>query len=126
VKYARRMCATEGYATVKNGVTLHVLRSSFPGMLSVTLRSKSNHKPGNGNVQIHLCIVKISKFFHCDILKSRSNQKTRAICDVSLLDVTMNKYLVKIHPIVKLLRQIIKKQSLTSVTLKSGSTQKPG
>jgi hypothetical protein len=35
----------------------------------------------------------------------------------------MNKYLVKIHLIIKVLRQIIKKQSLTSVTLKSSKSK---
>jgi hypothetical protein len=66
----RMMCTTEGNETVKNCVTLHVLLSSkAEDILSVTLRSKSNYNPGNGNVQIHLCIVNISKFFLCDIEK---------------------------------------------------------
>jgi hypothetical protein len=39
-------------------------------MPSVTFRNKSNHKPGNGNVQIvFVCVAKISKFFLCDLEK---------------------------------------------------------
>jgi hypothetical protein len=66
-------------------------------------------------VKINLCIVKISKFFLCDI-ERQVKSKTRAICDVSLLDVTMNKYLVKIYPIVKELEQIIKNSKFAIVT----------